>query len=92
MTWGEAFVVFFVSHHAGDYLVQTDWQATHKRGGLSRDRIARGALLSHTFTYSLVYVPAFPAFVWISSWLGWQTLFVAAAVAIPHLLQDDAHP
>ncbi len=70
MTWGETFVVFFASHQAGDYLVQTDWQATHKHGGLSRDRIARGALASHTFTYSLVYVPAF---VWISSWLGWQT-------------------
>ena len=86
MTWGEVFVVFFVTHQVGDYLLQTDWQATHKAGGLSRDRVARRALLSHTFTYSLAYVPAF---VWISSLLGWQTLFVAAAVSIPHLVQDD---
>jgi len=56
-------------------------------GGLSSDRVAGAALLSHTFIYSLAYVPAF---VWISSWLGWQTLFVAAGIAIPHFLQDDA--
>jgi hypothetical protein len=54
--------------------------------GLSRDRVARRALLSHTFTYSLAFVPAF---VWIASRLGWQTLLVAAAVSIPHLVQDD---
>src|ERR1700760_4965687 len=86
MTWGEVFVLFFVTPQAGDYLLQTDWQATHKGGGLSRNRVARRALLSHTFTYSLAYVPAF---VWISSWLAWQTLLVAAAVSIPHLVQDD---
>jgi len=86
MTWGEVFVVFFVTHQVGDYLLQTDWQATHKGGGLSRNRIARRALLGHTFTYSLAYVPAY---VWISSRLGWQTLFVAAAISIPHLVQDD---
>jgi hypothetical protein len=86
MTWGEVFVAFFVTHQVGDYLIQTDWQAIHKGGGLSRNRVARRALLSHTFTYSLAYVPAF---VWISAQLGWQTLFIAAAVSIPHLIQDD---
>jgi Protein of unknown function (DUF3307) len=86
MTWGEVFVLFFVTHQVGDYLLQTDWQATHKAGGLSPDRVARRALLSHTFTYSLAFVPAF---VWIASRLGWQTLLVAAAVSIPHLVQDD---
>ncbi|MDE3131373.1 MAG: DUF3307 domain-containing protein [Acidobacteriota bacterium] len=87
MTWGAVFVVFFVSHQVGDYLLQTDWQAVHKRGGLSRDPVARRALLSHTFTYWCAYVPAF---IWISSRLGWTTLVVAVAVALPHLIQDDA--
>jgi hypothetical protein len=86
MTWGEVFVMFFVTHQVGDYLLQTDWQATHKGGGLTGDRVARRALLSHTFSYTLSYVPAL---LWISTRLGWQALFVAAAISIPHLVQDD---
>jgi Protein of unknown function (DUF3307) len=86
MSWPAVFVVFFVSHQCGDYLLQTDWQATHKRGGLGRDPVARRALLTHTLTYSAAYVPAF---IWISSRLGWKTLLVAVAVSIPHLIQDD---
>jgi hypothetical protein len=86
VSWAAVFVVFFVSHQCGDYLLQTDWQATHKRGGLGRDPVARRALLTHTFTYSAAYVPAF---IWISSRLGWKTLLVAVAVSLPHLIQDD---
>ena len=86
MTWAAVFVVFFVSHQVGDYLLQTDWQATHKRRGLGGEPVARRALLSHTFTYMLAYVPAF---IWISSSLGWKTLVIVAAIALPHVIQDD---
>lgn len=86
MSWSAVFIVLFVSHQFGDYLLQTEWQATHKRGGLGRDPVARRALLSHTRNYAVGYVPAL---IWISSRLGWNTLIVAAAVVIPHLLQDD---
>jgi hypothetical protein len=86
MEWFEVFAVLLVSHLVGDYLLQTDWQATHKRGGLGRDPVARRALLAHTFTYSAAYVPGF---IWISSRLGCQTLLVAVAVSLPHLIQDD---
>jgi hypothetical protein len=88
MTWGEVFVVFFVSHQVGDYLLQTDWQAVHKRGGLGRNPMARRALLSHTFTYTLAYLPAF---IWIATslGLGWKTLVIVVAVSLPHLIQDD---
>ena len=86
MTWGAVFVLFFVSHQVGDYLIQTDWQAMHKRAGLGRDPVARRALLSHTFTYSVAFVPAY---IWISSSLGWTTLVIAAVVSLPHLIQDD---
>ncbi len=86
MSWSAVFVVFFVSHQLGDYLLQTDWQATHKRGGLGGDPVARRALLAHTRNYAVGYVPAF---IWISTALGWSALLVAVAVVIPHLVQDD---
>jgi hypothetical protein len=86
MDWASVFVVFFVSHQLGDYVFQTDWQALHKRGGLGRDPVARRALLTHTFTYTLAYVPAF---VWIAASLGWRTLIIAAVIALPHMIQDD---
>lgn len=86
MTWSAVFIVFFVSHQFGDYLLQTEWQATHKRGGLGSDSVARRALFAHTRNYSVGYVPAF---IWISSRLGWNTLIVAAVVILPHLIQDD---
>ena len=47
MPWVEVFAVFVVCHLTGDYLLQTDWQALHKRGGLGSDPVARRALLSH---------------------------------------------
>ncbi len=86
MTWGVLFVLFFVSHQVGDYIFQTDWQALHKRGGLGRDRTAREALFTHCFTYSVTYIPAY---FWIQTQLGWKTLIIAAAVSVPHLIQDD---
>ena len=42
MDWGEISIVFFVSHLAGDFLVQTEWQALHKRGGLGGDPSSGG--------------------------------------------------
>jgi hypothetical protein len=86
MSWSSVFVLFFATHQLGDYILQTDWQATHKRNGLGRDARARRALSSHTLSYSLAYVPAF---IWIQTRLGWDTLLIAAAVSFPHLIQDD---
>src|SRR5215207_1947283 len=34
LTWFEVFAVFAVSHLVGDFALQTEWQARHKRGGL----------------------------------------------------------
>lgn len=86
MTWAAVFVVFFVSHQVGDFVLQTDWQATHKRGGLGRVAESRRALFSHVVTYTSAFIPAL---IWISSRLGWNTLAVAAVIALPHLIQDD---
>jgi hypothetical protein len=85
--WVEIFAVFVVSHAAGDYLLQTDWQATNKRAGLGGDPVARRALFSHVTTYTLAFVPAG---IWLAddmSPLGLVAL--AAGIFIPHLVQDD---
>lgn len=87
MPWVEIFVVFVVSHALGDYLLQTDWQALHKRGGLGRDREARRALFSHVSVYTLAYIPALW---WLADDLAaGEVAALAAAIFIPHLVQDD---
>jgi uncharacterized protein DUF3307 len=84
--WVEVFAVLIVSHLAGDFLLQTDWQATHKSNGLGRDQVARRALLAHGATYTLALVPAL---IWLATELGGWALGVGALVVLPHLIQDD---
>lgn len=86
MPWVEVFAAFVVCHLVGDYLLQTDWQALHKRGGLGSDPVSRRALLSHISTYTLAFVPAL---VWLADDIGAWAIGVAALVAIPHMVQDD---
>jgi hypothetical protein len=83
MPWVEVFAAFLVSHAAGDYLVQTEFQAMNKHGGLGRDPVKRKALALHVLTYTLCYVPAL-------LWLGGnRALLAVAGVAVPHAIQDD---
>jgi len=85
MSWVEVFLLFVVTHLVGDYLLQTDWQALHKRGGLARHAgEARRALFTHVGVYTLTFVP-----VLLVAGLGWEALWVLPAIAIPHLIQDD---
>jgi hypothetical protein len=84
--WAEAFVVFLVSHLVGDFAIQTEWQAQHKRGGLGSDPTARRALLAHVTTYTLAFMPAF---VWLWDDLGAGVLPLAAVLFGTHLVQDD---
>ena len=87
MPWVEIFAVFTVSHLIGDFLLQTDVQAMHKRGGLGGKGISPRSLLSHTLTYTLAFVPAL---IWLAGELGPGSLVaVAAGIAVPHLVQDD---
>ena len=87
MNWVSVFTAFLVAHMVGDYLFQTDWQARHKRGGLSGDRVAFKALVAHVTTYTLAFVPAL---IWIGDQLdpGWAVL-AAALIFFPHLVLDD---
>jgi len=86
MAWVEVFAVFVVSHLVGDYLLQTEWQASHKRGGLGPDPTARRALVMHVTTYTVAFVPAL---VWLAGEIGAAVVGVAALVFVPHLIQDD---
>jgi len=85
--WEEVFAVFIVSHLVGDYLLQTDWQAVNKRGGLSRNRVARRALLSHVTVYTLCFVPAIA---WVTHNTNALAIGLAPLIFIPHMIQDDA--
>ena len=87
MSWVEVFSVYLVCHCVGDFLLQTEFQATRKAGGLGRDPVARRALFSHLFTYSLSFVPAF---IWIGSNQSAGRLVATIAIVIlTHLVQDD---
>ena len=86
MPWVEVFAVFVVCHLTGDYLLQTEWQAMNKRGGLGEAAVNRRALFSHAMTYTLAFVPAL---VWLADDLGAGALAVAALITLPHVIQDD---
>lgn len=82
----EIFAVLLVSHLVGDFLVQTEWQASHKRGGLGSDSVARRALYTHVATYTLAFVPAL---IWLADEIGAWTIAIGALIAVPHLVVDD---
>jgi hypothetical protein len=87
MPWVEVIVVFVVSHAAGDFLLQTEWQATRKRHGAARKPEQRRALLSHGLSYLACFVPAL---IWIGGERGAAAAVgTALAVAVPHVVQDD---
>ena len=86
MSWTEVFAVLVVSHLAGDYLLQTEWQAQNKHCGLGRDPVRRRALVSHIATYALAFVPAL---IWLASDIGGWAVLAAAGIVLPHLVQDD---
>jgi hypothetical protein len=86
VSWVSVLAVFLVAHLVGDYLLQTDWQARNKRGGLSGG-VALRALAAHVAGYTLAFVPAL---IWIGTELsaGWA-LLAGALVALPHFVIDD---
>ena len=82
------FANFFVSHHIGDYLLQTDFQALKKAGGLSeRDDESRRALLNHGLTYTAAFTPALLGVARRTSLA--RALGVAVLITLPHLAIDD---
>ena len=78
--------MFVVSHLVGDFLLQTDWQAVNKRGGLGRNKVARRALVSHVVVYTVVFIPAL---IWAAGEIGGWSVGIFFAIFVPHLIQDD---
>jgi hypothetical protein len=87
MPWTEVFAVLLVSHLFGDFVLQTEWQASHKHGGLGGDPRARAALASHMGTYLLSFMPAF-VWIWSNHSFG-VAVGTLALVGVPHTIQDD---
>ena len=84
--WPAVLLSLLASHLAGDVLMQTEWQAVNKAGGLRETR-SRKALLAHVSAYTASFLPAL---VWIGRRTSVQrAAVVGGAVAIPHLLVDD---
>jgi len=87
MTWVELFAVLVVCHLVGDFVLQTHWQATRKRGGLGADRESLRALTSHVAAYTLTFVPAL---FWVGDERGAvAAIALGAVIAASHLIQDD---
>ena len=86
MTWASLFIALAVSHLAGDYLLQTDWQARNKHGGLGSDPLARRALFEHGITYMLACLPVIA---WLAYEIGPAAVALVPAILIPHLVVDD---
>jgi hypothetical protein len=87
MTWPALFGVFLLSHLVGDFLLQTDRQASQKERGLRGDRGRLRALTKHGAIYTLAFAPAL---VWVgleSSAL--EAVGIAALIGIPHVIVDD---
>jgi hypothetical protein len=81
------FADFYVSHHIGDYILQTDFQALNKQGGLGDDASSRHALVNHALTYTAAFVPALIGVARRTSIP--RALGVAALIALPHMAIDD---
>ena len=87
MSTRSPFADFFVSHHIGDYLLQTDFQALNKSGGLSDDDDARRALVNHALAYTAAFTPALLGVARRKSLP--RALGIAALIALPHMAIDD---
>jgi hypothetical protein len=87
MSFAQVTIVFFVSHLVGDFLLQTEWQAANKHGGLGRDPRSRFALFSHVIVYTLCFVPAL---IWVGADTGaLAAVGLGAVIFLPHLVIDD---
>jgi hypothetical protein len=87
VSWVEVFAVLVVSHLVGDFILQTDWEARWKEGGLGPDPVRRRALRNHILGYTAAFLPAL---VWIAGETSVaKAVLVAIVVAVPHWVQDD---
>ena len=85
MHWVEIFILLVLSHLVGDFLLQTDFQALHKRGGLGPDPTSRRALATHVLIYTAAFIPALA---WAARTVP-AAIGLAALIGVPHMVVDD---
>jgi hypothetical protein len=87
MTWPSVYLALLLSHLAGDFLLQTQWQAMNKRRGDGPDPEQRRALTLHALTYTAAYIPAL---IWVGGEVGALAAAAGAlAITLPHVFIDD---
>lgn len=87
MPWPSVYLALLLSHLAGDFLLQTEWQAMNKRHMSGPDPEQRRALTLHALTYTVAYVPAL---IWLGSEIGaLEAVATALAITLPHVFIDD---
>ena len=87
MSWSEVFTALLVCHLAGDFILQTEWQALHKHGGLGADPERRRALLLHVTTYS---IPMLGALAWVVVEQDLlRAILAGLIISGTHVVQDD---
>jgi hypothetical protein len=89
MPWVEVFAVLVVSHLVGDFILQTEFQAINKHGGLfGQDPVKRRALFSHAIVYTCAFIPAL---VWLGTedYRAITLVALVLGIGVPHCVQDD---
>ena len=86
-TWTSRFADLIVAHAVGDFILQSDWEARNKPGGLGSDPRSRRALASHVAVYTLACSGVLAG---VARSRGVYTAaLAAAAIAVPHAIVDD---
>lgn len=85
--WTSRFADLLVAHTLADFVLQTDWQARCKPGGLGHDACSRRALGSHVGVYTLACAGVLAGVARSRGRLA--AAATAAAIAIPHAVVDD---
>ena len=86
MSWSEVFNLFLVCHLVGDFLLQTEFQAINKHGGLGTVPPHRRALTQHVATYLVPFVLATVYIAGETSALAWVAVVL---IGVTHFVQDD---
>ncbi len=85
--WTGRLADLLAAHALADFVLQTDWQARCKRGGLGADTRSRKALGAHVGVYTLACAGVLSGVARQRGPLA--AAASAAAIAIPHAVVDD---
>jgi hypothetical protein len=77
---GDVFVLVIAGHLLGDFVAQTDWQASHKESSWRAD-------LAHVLTYHLTL-----AALVLPAWHDWRAMWFFAISAGTHAFIDRRWP